>query len=88
MERLTVADCKKYLVTKGWKLIKRCSNLNYYYWDSVDHNTGKHYTSIWTLKEMRYKVERMKMRDWLDAEDEKLRQGVQQSLFLDWEYVS
>jgi len=37
---------------------------------------------------MRYGVERMKMQDWLDAEKEKLRQGVQLSLFCDWEYAS
>ncbi len=40
------------------------------------------------MKEMRYSVERMRMQDWLDAEKEKLRQGIQLSLFSDWEYVS
>ena len=39
------------------------------------------------MKEMRHGVERMQMRDWLDSEREKLRQGVQQSLFFDWEYA-
>ena len=39
------------------------------------------------MKEMRDGVERMKRQDWWDAEDEKLRQGIQLSLFSDWEYV-
>ena len=39
------------------------------------------------MKEMRHGVERMKMQDWLDAEAEKLRYGIQQSLFHDWEYA-
>jgi len=30
----------------------------------------------------------MRMQDWLDAEYEKLRQGIQLSLFSDWEYVN
>lgn len=40
------------------------------------------------MKEMRHGVERMRMQDWLDAEDEKFRQGIQMSLFCDWEYAS
>ena len=85
----TVKECKDYLINKkGWTLKKYCNRMNWYYWDAVDQPTGKHYTEMWSMKEMRYKVERMQMRDWLDAEREKLRFGVQQSLFCDWEYVS
>ena len=84
---LTVKECKDYLINKkGWTLIKRCPRMNYYYWntngDSWSHGR------IWTMKEMRDGVERMRMQDWWDAEKEKLRQGIQLSLFSDWEYVS
>jgi hypothetical protein len=85
----TVKECKDYLINKkGWKLKKYCNRMNYYYWDCVDESTGKPYSMIWTMKEMRNAVERKQMNDWLDAEREKLRQGVQQSLFYDWEYAS
>ena len=85
----TVKECKDYLINKkGWTPTKYCNNLNYYYWDYVDESTGKNYSKIWTMKEMRDGVKRMQMQDWLDAEKEKLRQGVQQSLFFDWEYAS
>lgn len=87
MERKTVKECKEYLINKkGWKLAKRCPTMNWYYWETKDDDWSP--TRIWTMKEMRYAVDRMQMRDWLDAENEKLRQGIQQSLFLDWEYVS
>ena len=39
------------------------------------------------MKEMRRAVERMRMQDWFAAQCEKYRQGVQLSLFHDWEYV-
>ena len=85
----TVKECKNYLINKkGWALKKYCNRMNWYYWDAVDQSTGKHYTAMWSMKEMRSKVESMQMKDWLDAEREKLRFGVQESLFHDWEYVS
>ena len=84
----TVKECKDYLINKkGWTLTKRCPNLNYYYWKTNGNDEWSN-SKIWTMKEMRDGVERMKMQDWLDAEKEKLRQGIQQSLFSDWEYVS
>ena len=84
----TVKECKDYLINeKGWTLTKRCPNLNYYYWKTNGNDKWSN-SKIWTMKEMRHGVERMKMQDWLDAEAEKLRQGVQLSLFCDWEYVS
>ena len=84
----TVKECKEYLINKkGWVLTKRCPNLNYYYWKTNGNDKWSH-SKIWTMKEMRNAVERMRMQDWLDAEDEKLRFGVQQSLFSDWEYAS
>lgn len=84
----TVKECKEYLINKkGWTLTKRCQNLNYYYWKTNDNNITRCDSIIWTMKEMRHGVERMQMRDWLDSEREKLRQGVQQSLFFDWEYA-
>jgi hypothetical protein len=84
----TVKECKDYLINKrGWTLTKRCSTLNYYYWKTNGNDEWSH-SKIWTLKEMRDAVERMQMRDWLNAEREKLRNGIQQSLFCDWEYVS
>ena len=61
--------------------------MNYYYWKTNGNDEWSH-SKIWTLKEMRDAVERMQMRDWLNAEREKLRNGIQQSLFHDWEYVS
>ena len=85
----TVKECKDYLIDKkGWTLTKRCPNLNYYYWKTNDNNITRCDIIIWTMKEMRQGVERMKMQDWWDAENEKLRQGVQLSLFCDWEYAS
>ena len=85
---LTVKECKDYLINKkGWTLTKRCPRMNYYYW-KTNGNDKWSYSKIWTLKEMRHGVDRMKMQDWWDAEDEKLRQGIQQSLFSDWEYAS
>ena len=84
----TAKDCKDYLINKkGWTLTKRCSIMNYYYWKTNGNDEWSH-SKIWTLKEMRDAVERMQMRDWLNAEREKLRNGIQQSLFHDWEYVS
>ena len=68
---------------KGWTLTKRCPNLNYYYWKTDKWS----YSKAWTMKEMRDGVERVRMQDWLDAEDEKFRQGIQLSLFSDWEYA-
>ena len=61
--------------------------MNYYYWKTNGNDKWSH-SKIWTMKEMRHGVERMKMRDWFDAQDEKLRQGIQLSLFSDWEYAS
>ena len=61
--------------------------MNYYYWKTNGNDSWSH-SKIWTMKEMRDGVERMQAKDWLDAEKEKLRQGVQLSLFFDWEYVS
>ena len=61
--------------------------MNYYYWKTNGNDKWSH-SRIWTMKEMRHGVERMKMQDWLDAEKEKLRQGVQLSLFCEWEYAS
>lgn len=87
MEKRTVKECKEYLINqKGWTLIKRCSTMNWYYWKTKNDDWSD--TRIWTMKEMRYAVERMHMKDWSDAQDEKLRNGIQQSLFHDWEYVS
>ena len=84
----TVKECKDYLIDKkGWTLIKRCPTLNYYYWKTNGNDDWSH-SKIWTIKEMRNAVERMQMRDWLDAEREKLRYGIQESLFNDWGYVS
>ena len=84
----TVKECKDYLIDKkGWTLTKRCPNLNYYYWKTNGNDKWSH-SKIWTMKEMRQGVERMRMQDWWDAENEKLRQGVQLSLFCDWEYAS
>jgi hypothetical protein len=40
------------------------------------------------MKEMRHAVDKMQLQDWLDAQAEKYRQGVQLSLFCDWEYVN
>ena len=83
----TVKECKDYLINKkGWTLTKRCSNLNWYYWKTKNDEWS--HSRIWTMKEMRDAVDRMKMQDWLDAQDEELRQGIQLSLFSDWEYVS
>ena len=61
--------------------------MHYYYW-KTNGNDSWSYSKIWTMKEMRHAVERMKMQDWLDAEYEKLSQGIQLSLFCDWEYVN
>ena len=84
----TVKECKDYLINKkGWTLTKRCSTMNYYYWKTNGNDDWSN-SKIWTMKEMRNAVERMKMQDWLDAEREKLRNGIQQSLFCEWEYVS
>ena len=84
----TVKECKDYLINKkGWTLIKRCSTLNYYYWKTNGNDEWSN-NKIWTMNEMRHAVERMQMRDWDDAQEEKLRQGIQESLFCDWEYVS
>ena len=85
---LTVKECKEYLINKkGWTLTKRCPTMNYYYWKTNGNDNWSH-SKIWTMKEMRHGVERMRMQDWLDAEDEKFRQGIQLSLFCDWEYAS
>ena len=85
---LTVKECKDYLINKkGWTLIKRCPRMNYYYWDTNGNDSWSH-SRIWTMKEMRDGVERMQAKDWLDDEKEKRRQGIQLSLFFDWEYVS
>jgi len=84
----TVKQCKEYLINKkGWTLTKRCPRMNYYYWKTNGNDSWSH-SRIWTMKEMRDAVDRMQEKDWLDAEKEKLRQGVQLSLFFDWEYVS
>lgn len=84
----TVKECKDYLINeKGWTFTKKCPHLHYYYWKTNGNDKWSN-SKIWTMKEMRYGVERMKMQDWLDAEKEKLRQGVQLSLFCDWEYAS
>lgn len=85
----TVKECKEYLINqKGWTFIKKCPNLNYYYWKTNGNDEWSH-SKIWTMKEMRYAVERMQMRDWLDAEREKLRSySIQESLFCNWKYVS
>ena len=84
---LTVKECKDYLINKkGWTLTKRCNTMNWYYWKTKNDEWS--HSRIWTMKEMRDGVERMRTQDWLDAEKEKLRQGVQLSLFFDWEYVS
>ena len=84
----TVKECKDYLIDKkGWTFVKKCPNLHYYYWKTNGNDNWSH-SKIWTMKEMRHGVERMRMQDWLDAEYEKLRQGIQLSLFSDWEYVS
>ena len=61
--------------------------MNYYYWKTNGNDSWSH-SRIWTMKEMRDAVDRMQAKDWLDDEKEKLRQGVQLSLFFDWEYVS
>ena len=39
------------------------------------------------MKEMRDAVDRMQQKDWMDAHFEELRQGIQLSLFHDWEYA-
>ena len=84
----TVKDCKDYLINeKGWTFVKKCLNLHYYYWKTNGNDNWSH-SKIWTMKEMRHGVERMRMQDLLDAEYEKLRQGIQLSLFSDWEYVN
>ena len=84
----TVKECKDYLINeKGWTFTKKCPHLHYYYWKTNGNDKWSN-SKIWTMKEMRHGVERMKMQDWLDAEKEKLRQGIQLSLFCDWEYVS
>jgi hypothetical protein len=84
----TVKECKKYLIEKkGWTFTKKCPTLHYYYWKTNGNDNWSH-SKIWTMKEMRHAVERMKMKDWMDAEYEKLRQGIQLSLFNDWEYVN
>ena len=84
----TVKECKDYLVNKkGWTFTKKHPTLHYYFWNT-NGNDKWSYSKIWTMKEMRNAVERMKMQDWLDAEREKLRNGIQQSLFFDWEYAS
>ena len=84
----TVKECKDYLINKkGWTFVKKCPNLNYYYWQTNGNDNWSH-SKIWTMKEMRHGVERMRMQDWMDAEYEKLRQGIQLSLFNDWEYVN
>ena len=84
----TVKQCKEYLINeKGWTFTKKCPNLNYYYWKTNGNDNWSH-SKIWTMKEMRHAVDRMQMKDWMDAEYEKLRQGIQLSLFNDWEYVN
>ena len=84
----TVKECKDYLINKkGWTFVKRCPTMNYYYWKTNGNDDWSH-SKIWTTKEMRYAVDRMQMQDWFDAEKEKLRQGIQLSLFSDWEYAS
>jgi hypothetical protein len=84
----TVKECKDYLINKkGWTFTKKCPHLHYYFWKTNGNDKWSN-SKIWTMKEMRHGVERMKMQDWLDAEKEKLRQGVQLSLFCDWEYAS
>ena len=84
----TVKECKDYLINKkGWTFVKKCSNLNYYYWKTNGNDNWSH-SKIWTMKEMRHRVNLMKMQDWMDAEYEKYRQGIQLSLFNDWEYVN
>ena len=84
----TVKECKDYLINKkGWTFTKKCPNLHYYFWKTNGNDKWSH-SKIWTMKEMRNAVERMKMQDWLDAEKEKLRNGIQQSLFCEWEYAS
>ena len=83
-----VKECKDYLINeKGWTFTKKCPNLHYYYWKTNGNDKWSN-SKIWTMKEMRNAVERMKMQDWLDAEREKLRNGIQQSLFCEWEYAS
>ena len=83
----TVKECKDYLINKkGWTLTKRCNTMNWYYWKTKNDEWS--HSRIWTMKEMLDAVDRMQAKDWLDAEKEKLRQGVQLSLFFDWEYVS
>ena len=83
----TVKECKDYLINKkGWTLTKRCNTMNWYYWKTKNDEWS--HSRIWTMKEMRDAVDRMQAKDWLDDEKEKLRQGVQLSLFFDWEYVS
>ena len=85
---LTVKECKDYLINrKGWTLTKRCPNLNYYYWKTNGNDNWSH-ARIWTMKEMRDAVDRMQHKDWMDAHFEELSQGIQLSLFHDWEYVS
>ena len=84
----TVKECKDYLINKkNWTFVKKCPNLNYYYWKTNGNDNWSH-SKIWTMKEMRHSVNLMQMKDWMDAEYEKYRQGVQLSLFNDWEYVS
>jgi hypothetical protein len=84
----TVKECKEYLINKkGWTLTKRCPTMNYYYWKTNGNDSWSH-ARIWTMKEMRDAVDRMQHKDWMDAEDEKFRQGIQMSLFSDWEYAS
>jgi len=83
----TVKECKDYLINKkGWTFTKKHPTLHYYYWNT--NGNDLFHSKIWTMKEMRDAVERMKMQDWLDAEREKLRNGIQQSLFCEWEYAS
>ena len=83
----TVKECKDYLIDKkGWTFVKKCPNLNYYYWKTNGNDEWSN-SKIWTLKEMRRAVGHMQGRDWFAAECEKYRQGVQLSLFCDWEYV-
>ena len=85
---LTVKECKDYLINKkGWTLTKRCPRMNYYYWKTNGNDNWSH-SRIWTMKEMRRGVELMRMQDWFDIQREKYRQGVQLSLFSDWEYAS
>ena len=84
----TVKECKDYLINKkGWTFTKKHPTLHYYFWNTNGNDEWSN-SKIWTMKEMRNAVERMQMQDWLDSEREKLRQGIQLSLFCDWEYAS